>query len=122
MEPGLSDRDHTLGLKSTYDIRCGSIITFDAPDGSGDLYVKRVIGLPGETVRIKDGKISVNGTVIEEPYVSSWTVDDGPYEFHVPKDGYLVIGDNRDNSYDSRYWDQPYVKREDIRSRVLFKY
>lgn len=122
MEPGLKDGEHTLGLKSTYDICRGSIITFDAPDGNGDLYVKRVIGLSSETVLIQDGKIFVDGTVIKEPYVSSWTVDDGPYEFHVPEGEYFVLGDNRDDSYDSRYWEYPYVKEEDIRSRMLFKY
>lgn len=122
MEPGLSDGEHILGLRNTYDIGRGSVITFCAPYGSDDLYVKRVIGLPGETVRIQDGKIFVDRTVIEEPYVRLWTVDNGPYEFHVPEGEYFVLGDNRDDSYDSRYWEYPYVKEEDICSRVLLKY
>lgn len=109
------------------------IIIFRAPDkvAVGDnktYYVKRVIGLPGETVTIKDGKVFVtdaNGqtqelrddfVTVEEPLG-----DFGPYE--VPEDSYFVLGDNRNHSADSRAWvTTNYVQRKLIIGKVKFRY
>jgi len=87
------------------------------PDDEEELYVKRVIGLPGEEVRIDDGKIYIDGseTPLEEDYLKEeWTVATGPYLFEVPDDCYLVLGDNRNDSWDARYWDNKYVSIDKI--------
>lgn len=73
----------------------GDVVIFHYPDDEEELYVKRVIGLPGEEVRIDDGKIYIDGseTPLEEDYLKEeWTVATGPYLFEVPDDCYLVLG------------------------------
>ena len=81
----------------------GDIIVFEyPPDPNQDPYIKRVIGLPGETVQIADGKVMINGNRIQEPYLVSDTPQEG--EWKVPLESLFVMGDNRKNSSDSRSW------------------
>lgn len=125
MAPTLYDGERTIGLKLFFSgkPRRGDIISFyPTVDSDGNLYVKRVIGLPGETVTIEEGKVCIDGRELEEPYVTSWTKYDGTYEFHVPEGCYLVLGDNRDDSYDSRSWADPYVPYENIQAKSCFAY
>ena len=87
------------------------------------IFIKRVIGLPGETVTVKDGKIYIDGK--EQTQAVSFCPEEmagsfGPYE--VPEDSYFVMGDNRNNSLDSRYWDNTYVKKEAILAKAGFRY
>lgn len=86
-------------------------------------YVKRIIGMPGETVTVVDGKVYIDGsdTPLDEPYLpepmkGSW----GPYE--VPEGCYFMMGDNRNDSEDARFWDYKYVKKDQIIAKVLFTY
>ena len=67
--------------------------------GRSDTYIKRVVGLPGETIRFSGGALTVDGQPVEEPYVSTPTED---YELRLGQGEYLVLGDNRAESYDSR--------------------
>ncbi|MGN0184146.1 MAG: signal peptidase I [Aristaeellaceae bacterium] len=83
--------------------------------GRVDTYVKRVIGLPGETVELRDGKTYIDGTAISEPYVFSIAED---YSISLGEDEYLVLGDNRCESYDSRAADMGPIGKEDILGRV----
>lgn len=129
MASTLFNDEHTIGIRFGWlqpELERGDIISFLPPIKDGDdLYVKRVIGLPGETVAIKNGRIYINGSeeALEEPYLTeNWTVDAGPYYFEVPKGHYLVLGDNRNDSYDSRHWDEPYVSYESILSKTCFVY
>ena len=79
----------------------GSVVECRFP-GRSDTYIKRVVGLPGDTIRFSGGTLSVNGQVVPEPYLSSPTDD---YEITLGEDEYLVLGDNRAESYDSRMAD-----------------
>ena len=111
----------------------GDIIIFKYPVNPAENYVKRVIGLPGETVEIIDGKvyISKDGEMLEnplyEPYLNEIPLGSyGPYT--VPEDSYFVMGDNRNNSWDSRKWVDkygnpvPFVPEENIIGKALFQY
>lgn len=85
----------------------GDIIVFKFPCDESENYIKRLIGLPGETVEIKDGKIYIDGstTPLEEDYLKEeWVIANDGFVFEVPKGHYLMLGDNRNNSLDSRYW------------------
>jgi len=100
------------------------IIVFIPPDNRDVLYVKRVIGLPGELVELIDGKVYINGN--EKPLPDSFIKEEsfdnsGPYL--VPDDSYFVMGDNRNKSIDSRSWVKShYVPAEDIVGKVMFRY
>lgn len=104
----------------------GDIIIFPAPDDSSKIYIKRVIGLPGETVEVKSGRVYINGsdTPLDEPYLNEEYLvgsrDFGPYT--VPEGSYFMLGDHRNNSADSRSWTNTCVKEEDIMGKALFIY
>lgn len=103
----------------------GDIIIFRYPDDEEELYVKRVIGLPGETVDITDGKIYIDGASepMEEVYLKEeWTVATGDYHFEVPAEAYLVLGDNRNDSWDARYWTNTYVHLDKILGKAVVTY
>lgn len=93
------------------------IIAFEAPDEEDKIYLKRVIGLPGETIYSQDGIIYINGEALEEDYIREISYYDfGPYT--IPENCYFMMGDNRNSSYDSRYWNHKYVEKEVILGKV----
>jgi len=81
----------------------GDVIVFQFPGNTTDDYIKRIIGLPGETIAIEGGNIYVNGSLLEEPYLPPGAPMYGG-EWVVPIDSYFVLGDNRAHSSDSRSW------------------
>lgn len=90
-------------------------------------YVKRAIGLPGDTVEVipnqdGNGHIVVNGERINEPYLNEPMKVDQYMKFEVPEDSYFFMGDNRNNSYDARFWDDHYVEEDRITAKVVFQY
>lgn len=97
-------------------------MVFRFPDDESVLFVKRVAGLPGETVEIKNGKVYIDGIANAEldAYGPLIQGDFGPYQ--VPPQSYFMMGDNRNHSLDSRYWNTPYVARKDILGRAWFQY
>ena len=116
-------------------IRRGDIIVFKYPKDPDRDFVKRTIGLPGETVELRRKKIYINGKLLDEPYVrflypltdndtaldfsdSGKLVNYGPVV--VPPDGYFMMGDNRDNSEDSRWWG--FMPRSYVKGKALFIY
>lgn len=99
-------------------IKRGDICVFKKT-GEAFLLVKRVIGLPGEKVEMKDGTVYVNDKKLNEKYVSSEC--DTNQVFYVPDNSYLFLGDNRANSSDARYWDNPYINRKYIKGVVVCK-
>lgn len=103
------------------------IVIFKFPDDETQCYVKRIIGLPGETVEIQKGKVYVttyNGEKkeLDNSFVTNCipSGDFGP--FKVPENSYFMLGDNRNNSWDSRYWDDKYVSKDKIVGKVKFRY
>jgi signal peptidase I len=116
-------------------IKRRDIIVFKYPEEPDRDFIKRVIGLPGETVEVREKKVYINGKPLDEPYVHFLAPPSASSEFHevtsfnvreqygpvtVPPNHYFVMGDNRDNSQDSRYWG--FLPRELIKGKSLVIY
>jgi len=112
-------------------IRRGDIVVFKYPEDPERDFIKRVIGLPGESVELRNKKVYIDGTPLDEPYVQFLIPpdEDGASDFDVrvqygpvtvPEDHYFMMGDNRDNSQDSRYWG--FLPRDYVKGRALFVY
>jgi signal peptidase I len=116
-------------------IRRGDVIVFKYPEDPDRDFIKRVIGLPGETVELREKKVYVNGKALDEPYahylqpaaeesalheVTSSDVRERYGPVTVPANQYFVMGDNRDNSQDSRYWG--FLPRANVKGRALLIY
>lgn len=117
----LQDRIVCSVVRNPEKLNRGDIVVF----GSDELHetlIKRLIGLPGDKIDIKvDGSVYVNDKKIEEPYV----VNNGGKlggSYKVPEGEYFFLGDNRSDSYDSRYWNNTYIKDDKIKGKALFIY
>jgi signal peptidase I len=147
MEPNLLVGDHLLVNKFVFapsatglerallpnrDIRRGDIIVFKYPEEPERDFIKRVIGLPGETIELRNKKVHVNGEPLEEPYAhflfppttdgagKSWDLRETYGPVTVPGDQLFMMGDNRDNSQDSRFWG--FLPRSYVKGRALVIY
>ena len=150
MEPTLLVGDHLLVNKFVFgpttsrlerallpvaDVKRGDVIVFKYPEEPERDFIKRVIGLPGETLEVRDKKVFINGTALDEPYAHYLQPVASPSEFHevtsfdvrdrygpvtVPPNQFFMMGDNRDNSQDSRYWG--FLPRENIKGKSLVIY
>lgn len=97
----------------------GDIVLFEDPSGGPTPLIKRVIGLPGETLEFRSGELYINGELVEEPYVSEQEgLSFGPVR--IPEGSYFVMGDNRDNSLDSRVFGP--VPEEDLIGEALLRF
>lgn len=99
------------------------IIIFHYPDDENQLFIKRLIGLPGDKVEIRDGKVYLNDskTPIKEEYLPEMPV--GSFcPYYVPEDCYFMLGDNRNNSKDSRFWENTYVRFDQIVGKAVLRY
>lgn len=94
----------------------GDVILFRRSDETGDekLYTKRVVGLPGDIITIENGLTYINGELYEETWLKETPEKLGMGPFKVPDGAYFCMGDNRNNSYDCRYWEEHYIKEKDI--------
>jgi signal peptidase I len=117
------------------DVKRGDVIVFKYPEEPDRDFIKRVIGLPGETLLVKDKRVYVNGKQLDEPYVHYLQPPPEPSEVHevtsfdvreqygpvtIPEDHYFMMGDNRDNSQDSRYWG--FLPRSYIKGKAVIVY
>ncbi|MGX7243460.1 signal peptidase I [Enterococcus quebecensis] len=131
MDPTLADGERVIALKNT-EINRFDIVTFPAPDEPKKSYIKRVIGLPGDTIEYKKDVLYINGKEVKEPYLDKFKseVTDGlplTYDFtlnevtgekKVPKGEYFVMGDNRRNSKDGRMIG--FISKDNISGDVKF--
>jgi len=144
MEDTLAIGDHLLVSKFVYgtkipfvdkrvmtirDPRQGDVIVFEYPEDPSKDFIKRVVGVPGDVVEGKEKKVFVNGKQYENPHEVHKEKDIIPKEMNprdtfgpvtVPADSYFVMGDNRDRSYDSRFW--KFVRRDQIKGLAFIKY
>lgn len=127
MEPTLEINDRLIIEKVSYhfqDPQRGDVVVFSPTEALKaqnfkDAFIKRVIGLPGDRVQVKQGQVYVNNQLIQEKYIAQPPdYDFGPVV--VPADNYLVLGDNRNNSYDSHYWG--YVPRENLIGKAFVRF
>ncbi|QLY81426.1 signal peptidase I [Clostridium intestinale] len=121
MIPTINKNDQLFVTKIyNYDkIKRGDILVFNSRE-LHETLIKRVIGLPGDSISIAEGTVIINGEVIEEDYVKNNSLN---YEgnFEVPEDEYFFLGDNRSDSKDARVWQEPYINKEDIFGKALIK-
>lgn len=125
MEDTIQINDYVLGFRLAYlftEPKQGDIVIFQYPDDEHYQFIKRIIGLPGDKIRIEDGLIYINDstTPLEEEYLKeAWITDNGPYEYIVPEDSYFVLGDNRNDSFDSRHWKSPFVTEKQLLGKAI---
>lgn len=127
MESTIMKGDRIFGNRLAYlldDPERFDIIIFKFPDDESQLFIKRIIGLPGEKVEIKAGKVYINDakTPLDDSFCRETPAfkDFGPYQ--VPEDSYFVLGDNRNMSKDSRYWINTFVKKDKIVGKAGLRY
>jgi signal peptidase I len=127
MLPTLEVNDRLIIDKVTYNFRKperGDVVVFSPTEALKeqnfrDAFIKRVIGLPGEEVEVKGGRVFINGQPLRENYIE----EKPEYSFGpvtVPSEQYLVLGDNRNNSYDSHYWG--FVPKDNIIGRAIVRF
>lgn len=122
MEPNFQEGQRVVVNKAAYwswigEPERGDVIIFTEPNGSNEDFIKRVIGLPGDTVEVKNGLVYVNGVELDEPYI----IDPPAYTVEprtVPEGKYFVLGDNRNHSNDSHSGSDWYVPRENIHGKA----
>ena len=141
MEDTIMTGDRVIGSRLSYlfsEPERGDIIIFRYPLDEKIYYVKRLIGLPGDTVDIVDGKVYINGSTepLDEPYLKEEMEAEPSMHFEVPEGCYFFLGDNRNNSLDARYWekiamrsastdpehDYTFVEKDKLVAKVLFRY
>ena len=115
MEPNISQNNYLIIDELTYRFRAplrGEVVVFRYPGDSSTFYIKRIIGLPGERVDIANGVLSINGAKVNESEYLKGIDTSGTVHLTLDSNHYFVMGDNRNNSYDSRAWgplDKKYI-------------
>lgn len=124
MMPGLYDQERIFINKFVYHwepIERGDVVVFRYPNDPRKSYIKRVIGLAGDRIRIDAGRVYLNGEPLREPYVSRYFHDDRSYpDTIVPRNSYFVLGDHRNLSSDSR--DFGPIPQDSIFGKAVFVY
>lgn len=133
MEPTIMPGSRICGNRLAYKFgkkpERGEIIIFNYPDNPKVKFIKRLIGLPGDIVEIKEdenkpgfGFVYINGELLDEPYLKEKMEILEDLRFEVPDDHYLFLGDNRNHSNDARYWENTYVSRDNLVAKAVFQY
>lgn len=124
MEPTLDIGSGVFAIRTEPgELHHGDVVIFDAPDGSSEIWIKRVIGLPGDEIAIRSDGVYRNGQKLSEEYVNP---DETPVyteeSYAVPAGKVFVMGDNRNRSNDSRFWDEPFLSEEEIDGKAVLKF
>lgn len=121
MEPTIMSKSRMFGNRLAYisdDPKRGDIVIFKYPDDESLLFVKRIIGEPGDKVEIKGengiGSVYINGEKLDEPYIREQMIVMEDMTFEVPEGSYFMMGDNRNQSNDGRFWNNHFVKENKI--------
>ncbi|MDE7061058.1 MAG: signal peptidase I [Lachnospiraceae bacterium] len=117
--------DRLIGNRLAYlfsNPKRGDIVIFPYPDNEKETYIKRIVGLPGETIEIVEGVLYIDGKVYEEPYLNEPMKKENCGPFLVPEGHYFMMGDNRNHSWDSRYWTNHYVAKDKILGKAWLRY
>ena len=127
MRPTMEVDEHVIANRLAYkfsDPQRGDIVFFANPDDESETYVKRIIGLPGEKVEIKKGKVYINDSdePLNEPYLFEKPDKENFGPYIVPENCYFMMGDNRNISHDARYWNNTFVSRDKIYGKAWFGY
>ena len=122
MEPNFVEGEWLLASKASYwfgEPERGDVIILEPPFDTEEVYIKRLIGLPGDTIEVKDGAVYIDGTALEEPYIKEVPAYTFPLT-ELGEDEYFVLGDNRNHANDSHSgWT---ISREDIIGKAWFSY
>lgn len=122
MQPAIPERAMVIGLRGAYRTRPperGDIIFFRHAELGSALIVKRIVALPGQSVELRQGRVYLDGTLLEEPYIEAFSADDfGPLT--VPERCCFVLGDDRGVSKDARFWTDPFVNWDEIEGKALW--
>ncbi len=127
MKNTINEGDRVIANRLSYmlsDPERFDIVVFKFPDNEKEYFIKRIIGLPGETVEIKDGKVYIDGSdePLDDSFIAEPMLPEADAVYEVPENCYFMLGDNRNNSADSRRWVNKYVKREKILGKAVLKY
>ena len=125
MIPTITEGNRIIGNRLAYinsEPKRGDVVVFYYPDDETQKYIKRIIGLPGETVYIEHGTVYIDGQPLDESdYLTVETAGvSGP--FTVPEGCYFMMGDNRNSSWDSRFWNNTFVSKDKIIAKAMFCY
>ena len=127
MRQTIMEGDRVIAFRLAYmfsDPSRFDIIIFRSPHNEKELHIKRIIGLPGETVEIVNGEVFINGESIK--HLETHVVEEIPIGSFGPvliaEDSFFMLGDYRNDSLDSRFWKAPYLNRENIVGRAIFQY
>lgn len=122
MSPTINSGDYIVANGLAYLVKSpqrGDVVCFKS-DEFNEMMVKRIIGLPGDEISFRDGYVCINGEVQYEPYINPSVETNSPKTFSVPDGSYFMLGDNREDSLDSRFWDNPYISRDKIIGKYFY--
>lgn len=127
MENNIMTGDRIFGNRLAYissEPKRFDVVIFKFPDDESQYFIKRVIGLPGESIDIVDGKVYIDGsdTPLDDSFCKETPLGVGDGHFEVPENSYFMLGDNRNVSKDSRFWKNPYVQKDKILGEAVLRY
>lgn len=121
MEPTLMTGDTVIYNRLAYkqeEPQRGDIVVFKSNEYDA-YFAKRIVGVGGDCIKFRDGKLIVNGYVVKEDYIEDDIRSEAEEDYVVPDNSFFMLGDNRGVSNDSRYWKQPYIKSEDVLGKYM---